>query len=220
MTGDPTKRHTVLPGSCVNARDAIPVGRRRTLPAVSTTTDAHFANVNLHTTPGCFDRFFTTKEVGRGTGVGMFTSMAIVESYGGFVRAYSEMGRDLNLNLCIPARIAATNEVGVRTTELTRGRGESMLILDHESAARLIAQRRIEALRYRAVVAVHGAVEAAVYARCSDERVAVLTGLIMPMIDGPRTIRVLREKTPDVCIIAASALSANAHGAGPGLSHF
>ncbi len=47
-----------------------------------------------------------------------------------------------------------------------------------------------------------------------------LTDMIVPVIDGPSTIRVLRKMNPAVRIIAASGLDANAHGAKLGLSHF
>ena len=114
----------------VNALDAIPVGGRRTLAAVNTTTDAHDANVNLHATSGLSDHFFTTTEVGKGTGRGLSTSMAIGKSHGGFVRAYSEMGRGSNFNLHIPTRVAATNDVGVRATVPPEGRDEPVLVLN------------------------------------------------------------------------------------------
>ena len=187
---------------------------------MNTTTDAHYAGVNLHGTSGLFNCFFTTKENGKGIGLGPFTSMAVVKSDSGFVQAYSEMGRCSNFNPSIPARAAATNDVGLRAFMLPQGRGELVLVVDDETAARLITQQTLEAYPYRAVVVVDGAVPVAVYARLGDELAAVLTDMTMPMMNGPPTIRVLRTTNSAVRIITASAPSANANGAELGSSLF
>jgi C4-dicarboxylate-specific signal transduction histidine kinase len=46
-----------------------------------------------------FDPFFTTKEVGKGTGLGLPTSLAIIKSHGGFIRAASPAGRGARFEL-------------------------------------------------------------------------------------------------------------------------
>ena len=60
----------------------------------------------------------------------------------------------------------------------------------------------------------------AVYARQGSEIAAVLTDMMMPVMDGPATIQVLRKLNPDVRIIAASGLSSSGHTAGLGVKHF
>ena len=241
VIGDPTQLHQVLLNLCVNARDAMPGGGQLIITAENVTIDAHYADVNLDAKAGpfvvfrvedsgagirpdildrIFDPFFTTKEVGKGTGLGLSTSMAIVKSHGGFIRAYSEIGRGSKFNVYIPARAAATKDVGVPVTELPRGRGELVLVVDDEPAVRQITQQTLEAFGYRVLVAVDGADAVAVYARRSDDIAVVLTDMMMPVMDGPSTIRVLRKMNPAVRIIAASGLDANAHGVGLGISHF
>ena len=241
VVGDATQLHQVLLNLCVNARDAMPGGGTLTLAAENITIDTHYAGINLDAKPGCyvvlrvedsgagiradmleriFDPFFTTKDVGKGTGLGLSTSMAIVKSHGGFIRAYSEVGRGSKFNVYIPARTEATEERGVPVTELPRGHGELVLVVDDEPAVRQITQQTLEAFGYRVAVAADGAEAVAIYARRSAEIAVVLTDMMMPVMDGPATIRVLRKMNPSVRIIAASGLDANAHGVGLGISHF
>ena len=103
--------------------------------------------------------------------------------------------------------------------ELPRGHGELVLVVDDEPAVRQITQLTLETFGYRVLVAVDGSDAVAVYARRGDEIAVVLTDMMMPVMDGPATIRVLRKMNPLVRIIAASGLDANAYGAGLGITH-
>ena len=70
------------------------------------------------------------------------------------------------------------------------------------------------------MVVVDGAVPVTFYTRLSNELAAVLTDMTIPMMNGPPTIRVLRATNSVIRIITASALSANANGAGLGILLF
>jgi CheY-like chemotaxis protein len=245
VTGDPTQLHQVLLNLSVNARDAMPNGGTLTFSAESLTLDGHYAGMNLEAKAGpyvllqvedsgtgmppavmekIFDPFFTTKEVGKGTGLGLSTSLAIVKSHGGFMRAYSEMGKGTTFRVYLPAQTessaAAEAEIA---TELPRGHGELILVVDDEPSVRLITQQTLQAFGYRVVLASDGAEAVAIYARQSSEIAAVLTDMMMPVMDGPATIQVLHKLNPRVRIIAASGLSSNdpaAHLASLGVKNF
>jgi CheY-like chemotaxis protein len=74
----------------------------------------------------------------------------------------------------------------------------------------MVAQRMLEAFGYRVALASDGAQAAAIYADRKDEIAVVITDMMMPVMDGPSTIRALRRLQPGVRIIAASGL----HGRG------
>ncbi|HYW31602.1 MAG TPA: PAS domain S-box protein [Gemmatimonas sp.] len=243
VVGDPTQLQQVLMNLCVNARDAMPGGGTLTISAENVALDATEAALNTEAHAGpyvmvqvedsgtgiapgdmerIFDPFFTTKEVGQGTGLGLSTSQAIIKSHGGFIRVYSEPGNGTTFRVYLPARSGDAAEDVDAARELRRGHGELILVVDDELSVRHVTQKTLEAFGYRVVVATDGADALATYARRGDEIAAVLTDMMMPVMDGSATIRVLRKLNPSVRIIAASGLPNNGQetGAGLGVRHF
>ncbi|MES2440679.1 MAG: PAS domain S-box protein [Verrucomicrobiota bacterium] len=245
VVGDPTQLHQVLVNLSVNARDSMPDGGLLTISAENLTLDTHYAGLDLEAKPGpyvllqiedngtgmseevmgkIFEPFFTTKEIGRGTGLGLSTSLAIVKSHGGFIRVYSESGKGTTFKVYLPARTERSEVIITSTgTEMPRGRGEMILVVDDEASVRQITQQTLEAFGYRVLLAADGAEALAVYSRQGDQIAAVLTDMMMPVMDGPATIQVLRKLNPRLPVIAASGLTANgqiAHAASLGVKHF
>jgi PAS domain S-box-containing protein len=245
VLGDPTQLHQVLLNLCVNARDAMPDGGKLTVSAENITLDAHYAGLNLDAKPGpyvflqvedsgtgmapeiigkIFDPFFTTKGIGKGTGLGLSTSLAIVKSHGGFFQVYSELGKGTKFKIYLPAQTETSPAAAAEfEAEMPRGAGELILVVDDEVSVRQITQQTLQAFGYRVVLAFDGADAVAIFARQGAEIAAVLTDMMMPVMDGPATIQVLRRMDPAVRIIAASGLSANGHvayAASLGVKHF
>jgi two-component system cell cycle sensor histidine kinase/response regulator CckA len=231
VLGDPTQLHQVFLNLCVNARDAMPNGGAITLAAENLSLDAHYAGLswNLEAKPGpyvfvrvtdtgtgiapgimerIFDPFFTTKELGKGSGLGLSTSLAIIKSHGGFIRVESELGKGTKFSVFLPAEVETSPAAAAKTaSEMPRGHGELILVVDDEAAVRQITQQTLQAFGYRVVLALDGAEAVAVYARQGAEIAAVLTDMMMPIMDGPATIQVLRRMNPLVRVIGASGLA-------------
>lgn len=231
IMGDATQLHQVLLNLCVNARDAMPQGGTLTISAENVMLDAHYSGLNAEAIAGpyiclkvedtgtgippeilekIFDPFFTTKEVGKGTGLGLSTTLAIVKSHSGFLRVYSEPGKGTTFKIYLPASTessaALTREA---KTELPRGNGETIVVIDDEGAVRQITQQTLHAFGYRVLLACDGAEAIAIYAEHKAEIAAVLTDMMMPVMDGPATIQVFRKLNPKLPIIAASGLATN-----------
>lgn len=231
LNGEPTQLHQVLMNLCVNARDAMPEGGRLTISASNHELDAQYVAMNPEASIGryvllqvedtgtgipphliekIFDPFFTTKPVGKGTGLGLSTSGAIVKSHGGFIRVYSEPGKGTKFKVYLPALL--TTEEGIPSAtpaDPPRGNGEVVLVIDDEVSIRQITQQTLEAFGYRVVTAVDGADAVAKFAVQSDKIAVVVTDMMMPVMDGPATIQVLRRLKPNIPVIAVSGLSTN-----------
>ncbi len=245
VAGDPTQLHQVLLNLCLNARDAMPDGGTLTLSAENVTLDANYSAMDADAKPGpyvllqvedsgagiprdivekIFDPFFTTKELGKGTGLGLSTSLAIVKSHGGFIRVYSEPGHGTTFKIYLPAHTGpATAPLAGTQVEMPRGHGELILVVDDEASVRHVTQQTLEAFGYRIVTACDGADAVAIYAQRGGEFAAVLTDMMMPVMDGMAMITVLQRINPRVKIIAASGLVSNgnsAHLANLGVKHF
>ena len=107
--------------------------------------------------------------------------------------------------------------------EMPRGHGKLILVVDDEAAVRQITQQTLIAFGYRVVLATDGVEALAVFTREGGEISAVLTDMMMPVMDGPAVIRVLRKLNPKLPIIAASGLSTDGHTATAtslGVKHF
>jgi CheY-like chemotaxis protein len=92
--------------------------------------------------------------------------------------------------------------------DLPRGTGECILVVDDEAAVRQITQQTLEAFGYRVLVAADGSEAIAIFATRQKEISVVLTDMMMPEMDGPAVIRVVKRMNPAVKVIAASGLNA------------
>ncbi len=231
IIGDPTQLHQVLLNLCVNARDAMPNGGVINLTAENQFLDDHYVAMNIDAKPGphviiqvrdsgngipadimdkIFDPFFTTKELGKGTGLGLSTSLAIIKGHGGFMRVNSELGKGTTFRIYIPAHTQVTTDQEVSdSTALPHGKGELILVVDDETAVRNITQKTLETYGYRTLLAEDGAAAIAIFAKHKNEIDAVITDMMMPVMDGPKTIQVLQRMNPQLRIIGVSGLSSN-----------
>ena len=156
-----------------------------------------------------FEPFFTTKGIGKGSGLGLSTVVGIVKGHGGFVSVESEVGRGTTFRVCLPADVNAVIEepkTRTDTSALPRGRGEMILIVDDEASILDVTRHTLEAFGYRAIVAENGANALALYLQHRSDIAAVITDMMMPIMDGPALIASLCALDPDVRIIAASGL--------------
>ncbi len=246
VSGDPTQIHQIFLNLCVNARDAMPTGGTLgiTLENVvldetytAMTTDSHpgpYVMVRLQDTgmgiapeiqDRIFEPFFTTKGVGKGTGLGLATTLGIIRSHGGFINVYSEVGKGTKFKVYLPAEAtqAEVEEEATGRTPLPRGNGELILVVDDEAAISRIVQSTLERFGYRVVQASNGVEALAVYREGGDRIAVVLTDMAMPLMDGPALILALMEINPRVRIIGSSGLASNggvARAMGAGVRHF
>ncbi len=223
----------------------MPSGGRLTLMAENRRIDEQYAALDPGASPGphvcitiedtgtgmpkeimakIFDPFFTTKDIGKGTGLGLSTSQGIVKSHNGFLRVYSEPGRGTRFNLYLPAQTESSPELELENeAEMPRGQGELVLVIDDESAVLEITRQTLETFGYKVLIATNGGEAATIFATQHSRIAVVLTDMMMPIMDGPATIQVLRKIKPDVRLIAASGLAANGHVAEAerlGVKHF
>jgi PAS domain S-box-containing protein len=245
VLGDPTQLHQVLLNLCVNARDAMSEGGTLTLSAANVILDSHYSSLNPDARPGSwlhlkvedtgsgmapeiiekiFDPFFTTKPLGEGTGLGLSTSLGIIKSHHGFLRVHSTPGTGTTFEIYLPALTGSTAPASPSAPAvLPRGHQELILVVDDELTVRQITQRTLEAHGYRVLQAADGAEAIAIFVNRRQEIAAVLTDMMMPIMDGPATIRVLHRLSPLLPIIAASGLSEDHRNNGtttPGIRHF
>ena len=224
VSGDATQLHQVLMNLCVNARDAMPEGGTLTLKLENQEFDESFARMTPGARPGryvclsvtdtgqgiapehldkIYDPFFTTKELGQGTGLGLSTVLGIVQSHGGFIQVHSQPGRGTQFKVYLPAsETAEAQPAGQGDQSLPQGGGELVLVVDDESSVRQVTRQLLERNGYRVIEAAEGADGITQYVAHQKEVQVVVTDLAMPVMDGPAFIRVLRRMNQQVRVIA------------------
>ncbi|MDE2306248.1 MAG: PAS domain S-box protein [Gammaproteobacteria bacterium] len=238
IVGDPTQLHQVLLNLCVNARDAMPTGGRLTVSA--DLEDLHRAPPGAagELPPGrylvigvadtglgmpaevvdrIFEPFFTTKEHGRGSGLGLSASLAIATRHGGTIDVRSALGRGSVFRVFLPAADApADAATGDAERAEVRGRGERILLVDDNPMVLLMSRRMLETFGYRVSGAANGREALEEFERERGAFAAVITDMMMPVMDGAALIRALRAIDPGLPILAVSGagFEAGEHRAG------
>ncbi len=231
IKGDATQLHQVLVNLAVNARDAMLDGGQISLTAENAVIDAQHpaagdgikagsyvlikvsdtgTGIPAEILDKIFEPFFTTKPVGKGTGLGLSTVLGIVKSHGGFLQVETEANRGTTFLIYLPASDAgetAGDEAVLHS--LPVGQGEVVLVVDDEPAVLAMLRETLESFGYRVLTAADGTEAVAIYTAQRREIKLVLTDMLMPHMDGPATIRVLRRIDPSLKIIAASGLMDN-----------
>jgi CheY-like chemotaxis protein len=161
-----------------------------------------------------FEPFFTTKELNKGTGLGLSTVLAIVKSHDGIINVHSEPGKGSTFEIYLPAKENFSEPTNKPTQQaiMPRGNGETILVVDDETAILAIAQQTLEAFGYRVLSARDGAEAVAIYAEKRNEIAVVLTDMLMPIMDGTSLIRILLRINPAIKIVRSSGLSADSNG--------
>ncbi|EKE75034.1 ATP-binding protein [Oceanibaculum indicum] len=165
--------------------------------------------------PRIFEPFFTTKAVGSGTGLGLSTVYGIVKQTGGHVLVNSEVGEGTSFSILLPAYAADAaqgaepgEEAEARNRDLT-GAGTIMLVED-EDPVRLFSARALRNKGYKVIEARSGEAAMEILAAEEEPIDLLITDVVMPGIDGPTLIRLVRERRPHIKVLCISGYSEDA----------
>jgi two-component system cell cycle sensor histidine kinase/response regulator CckA len=220
----------VIINLAVNSRDAMPGGGKLTIRTANVDEresrelgsrqilPGEYVLIEVRDT-GCgmseevkqkiFEPFFSTKEVGRGTGLGLSTVFGIVKQSGGYIHVESEEGRGTAMCVYLPRYVEAPGEVETRTErrvekpkDLT-GRG-TVLLVEDEDAVRSFAARALGQRGYQVLEASTGTEALDVFESHQGDVDLVVSDVVMPEMDGPTLMEKLRRDRPDLKIIFIS----------------
>jgi two-component system cell cycle sensor histidine kinase/response regulator CckA len=162
-----------------------------------------------------FEPFFSTKEVGRGTGLGLSTVYGIVKQTGGYIFAESEEGKGTTMRVFLPRAVdipveaePSRRERREQPRDLT-GRG-TVLLVEDEDAVRSFAARALGQRGYNVLQAATGTEALDLFAEHNGEVDLVVSDVVMPEMDGPTLMKRLRSERPDLKIIFISGYAEDA----------
>jgi len=238
VTIDPAQLSSAIVNLATNARDAMPKGGRLTIETRNTQLDAEYAAVNADVVPGdfvlvevsdsgtgmtaetlshVFEPFYTTKEAGRGTGLGLSMVFGFVKQSRGHIKIYSEPGEGTSVRLYLPRAAAAAPLAGTPppAAEPQQGQGSVLLVEDDADVRRIVAAQLAD-LGY-AVVEAQSPQAALALLQGSEPAVDLLfTDLVMPgRMNGYELAAAALVERPGLKVLYTSGYSDSAlrHGA-------
>jgi two-component system, cell cycle sensor histidine kinase and response regulator CckA len=167
-----------------------------------------------------FEPFFSTKEIGMGTGLGLSTVYGIVKQTGGSIYVDSEVGRGTTFRIFLPRYVQTAEEIAssaahpaaaepakAATVDHT-GQGTVLLVEDEEGLRGLNA-RGLSSRGYTVCEASNGA-EALALIDEGQKVDLVVSDVVMPEMDGPTLLKELRRRDPSLKVIFVSGYAEEA----------
>jgi len=224
----------VIINLAVNARDAMSGGGRLTIQTSNVSTNEPTRREHEEMPPGeyvaievldtgmgipkenlarIFEPFFSTKEVGSGTGLGLSTVYGIVRQTGGFIFVDSVPGEGAKFTIYLPRHQAAKAAAAVTAEAESEARERSagdltgtgtILLVEDEDAVRVFSARALRNKGYQVLEARSGEAALSVLNSETNRIDLLVSDVVMPHMDGPTLIRHVRDKRPDMKVIFIS----------------
>src|SRR6185312_14681664 len=228
----------VIINLAVNARDAMPGGGTLTIRTANVSSEFPMRRGHEVMPPGeyvlaevtdtgigiprenlarIFEPFFSTKEVGSGTGLGLSTVYGIVKQTGGFVFVDSETGKGAAFSIFLPRHAGGESLASAKAADLgdasaTRdltGAG-TLLLVEDEDPVRLFSARALRNKGYKVIEAKSGEAALEVITSGSEKVELLITDVVMPRMDGPNLVKHVRELYPEMKVIFISGYTEDA----------
>lgn len=232
--GDIGMMEQVVMNFSVNARDAMPKGGRLTISIRIVEIDPGSALTNPEARPGSFvclsvadtgcgiseaaskhifEPFYTTKEIGKGTGLGLATVHGIAKQHAGWVEVESKVGEGSTFRVFIPALQRAELPAPEPPAENVRGGTETILLVEDEASVRHIAAKTLKRHGYRVLEAVNGQEALRHWENHRDEIDLLFSDVIMPEgMTGLELAERLKQTKSDLKVIVSSGYTPDLAG--------
>ena len=232
---DPGQFDQVIINLAVNARDSMPGGGKIIIITELVTVDTavqrghdvmpagEYIRINISDT-GCgiaqenmtriFEPFFSTKDVGEGTGLGLSTVYGIIRQSDGYIFVDSAVGEGTTFSIYLPAFSAAeVSAIGgeissvedVEVFDASDLRGEAtVLLVEDEDAVRVFGSRALKNSGYRVLEAEDGETALDVINEYNEPIDLIITDVMMPGMDGHTLVKLVQEELPGIKVILMS----------------
>lgn len=229
VNADPGQIEQILMNLAVNAKDAMPDGGKLIVETANVILDQDYCKIHRVANPGSyvqltvtdtghgidkmtiehiFEPFYTTKETGKGTGLGLATVYGIVKSHNGHIVCYSEPDEGTTFKIYLPT-IDSTQEARKAEEHLTapEGGSETILLVDDEEPIRGLGTQILEEFGYTVLTAADGESALQLYSKKKKKIDLVILDLIMPGMGGKLCLLELLKINLEAKVAIASGYS-------------
>jgi two-component system cell cycle sensor histidine kinase/response regulator CckA len=220
---DPTRMQQMLTNLALNARDAMPEGGTLRIGLERVRIAEHdqaplpemgagdwlqilVSDTGTGISPDAlahiFEPFFTTKEPGKGTGLGLSQVHGIVGAHEGHIDAISRLNDGTTFTIYLPALSTPVLELMDQDTpDLIQGKGEIILVVEDNLAARAALVDSLKALNYQVLAAQNGEAALTILKDRRDEVDLMVSDVVMPVMGGIPLLQAMQERGLDVKVI-------------------
>ena len=227
INADPIQLEQIMMNLGINAKDAMPDGGKLVFETKNVILDETYCKAHLEVVSGeyvlvsisdtghgmdkeilehIFEPFYTTKELGKGTGLGLAMVYGIVKSHGGHIMCYSEPGQGTAFKIYFPVLEAndVDQEVEPKKEAEICGGHETILLVDDEETLLDLEQDMLRQYGYTAITAKSGEWAVEIYKTEKDRIDLVILDVGMPGMGGHKCLQELLKIDPEVKVIIAS----------------
>ena len=157
-----------------------------------------------------YEPFFTTKELGKGTGLGLATVYGIVKQNNGYINVYSEVDKGTSFKIFLPRQAGKPEQKNAKDPRAPVARGhETILLVEDEPLILNLTTRMLQGLGYT-VLAAATPKEAIRLAEAHPDEIPLLcTDVVMPEMSGLDLVKILEETYPGIKCLYMSGYTAN-----------
>ncbi len=215
----------VILNLAVNARDAMLRGGKLKIETMNADLDENDARRTRYVVPGhyvmlqvsdsgmgmsaevqshIFEPFYTTKEQGKGTGLGLATVYGVVKQSGGYIWVASEIGKGSKFQVYLPRAEGVATDISRKDLILTTHGLGTILVVEDEPSLRKLACKILKDSGYKILEAEHGTKALEVAKQFHDNIDLLLTDVVMPGMNGPELAEKLSIERPQMKILYMS----------------
>jgi CheY-like chemotaxis protein len=221
ILADPTQMHQVVMNLCLNAADAMPNGgvleisleevqvRAESRPEEKQLPPGHYLKLTVRDNgvgmppevqERIFEPYYTTKQVGKGTGMGLAVVHGVVKEHGGNIAVSSEPGRGTAFEICLPI-VEATPDTEIESTPVVAAGSESILFVDDETMITNLQRSQLGKWGYRVTAIESSATALSIFRANPQDFDLVITDQSMPGLAGVKLAQAIHEINPSTPII-------------------
>ena len=212
VRGDPNAIKNLLMNLCVNSVDAMADPGTitvRTRSKADSSIEVRVIDDGAGMTPDvlskALDPFFTTKAMGKGTGLGLTTAFGTVQNHGGQLEIQSSPGKGTTVIISLPEADRGAAEVPVPPEAPAKARSLRILLVDDDTMMLEASSELVGLMGHQVLSATSG--EAALGLLEGGAVDLVILDMTMPGLGGRGTLPLLRGLYPDLPVVLATGLA-------------
>lgn len=239
IRGDTTQLHQMLMNLITNAADALDSAENPSIDVVAEPmivdkllvekkpfliegsylhlkVQDNGCGIELRNINHLYEPFFTTKEQGKGTGLGLAMVFGAIKTHHGYIDVESAVGKGTTFHVYLPLLQdeSKTCVVSLDSQTIVDGAGETILLVDDELNIVETSKEVLESLGYQVLIASNGVEALDVYAMHQESIDLVMIDVVMPKMGGVEAVQKMQQLSPNLKVIYSTGYDKDAAMAG------